>query len=93
MGMAFGVGGIPDVIEHGRNGLLASPLAVQALARAAQYIDQVAARTGRSTPLPLHTLIESPLAVHRALEARVRRSGIPPRRRPTGSDTPPALAA
>ncbi|MCO7521993.1 glycosyltransferase family 4 protein, partial [Pseudomonas sp. 1] len=28
---AFGVGGIPDVIEHGRNGLLASPLATAEL--------------------------------------------------------------
>jgi citrate lyase subunit beta/citryl-CoA lyase len=31
-------------------------------------VDQVAAKTGRSTPLPLHVLIESPAAVHRAFE-------------------------
>lgn len=30
--VAFGVGGIPDVIEHGRSGLLARPLAVDELA-------------------------------------------------------------
>ncbi len=30
--VAFGVGGIPDVIEHGRSGLLAAPLAVDELA-------------------------------------------------------------
>lgn len=30
--VAFSVGGIPDVIEHGRSGLLAQPLAVQELA-------------------------------------------------------------
>ena len=41
---------------------------VQALARALQLIDQVAARTGRSTPLPLHALIESPLAVRHAFD-------------------------
>lgn len=41
---------------------------VQALARAAQWIDQVAARAGRSTPLPLHALIESPLAVQHAFD-------------------------
>ena len=36
--------------------------------RAANLVDQVAAKTGRSTPLPLHVLIESPAAVHRAFE-------------------------
>lgn len=36
--------------------------------RAAKWVDQVAAKTGRSTPLPLHVLIESPAAVHRAFE-------------------------
>jgi citrate lyase subunit beta/citryl-CoA lyase len=41
---------------------------VQALSRAAQWIDHVAARTGRSTPLPLHALIESPLAVRHAFD-------------------------
>lgn len=41
---------------------------VQALARAAQWIDQVAARAGRNTPLPLHALIESPLAVRHAFD-------------------------
>jgi citrate lyase subunit beta/citryl-CoA lyase len=36
--------------------------------RAAKWVDQVAAKTGRTTPLPLHVLIESPAAVHRAFE-------------------------
>jgi citrate lyase subunit beta/citryl-CoA lyase len=36
--------------------------------RAIKWVDQVAAKTGRSTPLPLHVLIESPAAVHRAFE-------------------------
>lgn len=36
--------------------------------RAAKWVDQVAAKTGRLTPLPLHVLIESPAAVHRAFE-------------------------
>ena len=36
--------------------------------RAAKWVDQVAATSGRSTPLPLHVLIESPAAVHRAFE-------------------------
>lgn len=34
--------------------------------RAVHWVDQAAARAGRSTPLPLHVLIESPLAVHHA---------------------------
>jgi citrate lyase subunit beta/citryl-CoA lyase len=38
------------------------------VARAARWIDQVAAKTGRTTPLPLHVLIESPAAVHHAFE-------------------------
>lgn len=36
--------------------------------RAAKWVDQVAAKTGRFTPLPLHVLIESPAAVHSAFE-------------------------
>jgi len=36
--------------------------------RAAKWVDQVAATSGRSSPLPLHVLIESPAAVHRAFE-------------------------
>ncbi|WP_410900203.1 glycosyltransferase family 4 protein [Pseudomonas guariconensis] len=36
--VAFGVGGIPDVIEHGRNGLLARPLAVDELGRHLQAL-------------------------------------------------------
>ncbi len=36
--------------------------------RAAQLVDQVAARTGRTYALPLHVLIESPASVHRAFE-------------------------
>jgi citrate lyase subunit beta/citryl-CoA lyase len=36
--------------------------------RAAHLVDAVAARTGRANPLPLHVLIESPAAVHRAFE-------------------------
>lgn len=36
--------------------------------RAAQLVDQVASQTGRTNALPLHVLIESPAAVHRAFE-------------------------
>ncbi|MBV6287009.1 glycosyltransferase family 4 protein [Pseudomonas aegrilactucae] len=36
--VAFGVGGIPDVIEHGRNGLLATPLAPDELATQLQAL-------------------------------------------------------
>ena len=36
--------------------------------RAAHLVDQVSARSGRTVPLPLHVLIESPAAVHRAFE-------------------------
>jgi citrate lyase subunit beta/citryl-CoA lyase len=36
--------------------------------RAAKWVDRVAATTGRTTALPLHVLIESPAAVHRAFE-------------------------
>ncbi len=38
------------------------------VARAAKWVDQVAAKTGRTMPLPLHVLIESPAAVQRAFE-------------------------
>jgi citrate lyase subunit beta / citryl-CoA lyase len=38
----------------------------EALACAARWIDEVAARAGRTAPLPLHALVESPLAVHQA---------------------------
>ncbi len=34
--------------------------------RAARCVDQVAVRAGRNSPLPLHVLIESPLAIHHA---------------------------
>ncbi|MGE7989967.1 glycosyltransferase family 4 protein [Pseudomonas sp. NPDC089554] len=37
---AFGVGGIPDVIEHGRNGLLATPLATAELGEHLQALLQ-----------------------------------------------------
>ena len=36
--------------------------------RAARCVDQVAAQSGQSQALPLHVLIESPAAVHRAFE-------------------------
>ncbi|MDO8447207.1 MAG: aldolase/citrate lyase family protein [Rhodoferax sp.] len=36
--------------------------------RAARLVDQAACRSGRSHPLPLHVLIESPASVHRAFE-------------------------
>lgn len=36
--------------------------------RAVRLVDQAASRSGRSHPLPLHVLIESPAAVHRAFE-------------------------
>jgi citrate lyase subunit beta/citryl-CoA lyase len=36
--------------------------------RAVQCVDHVAARVGRTTALPLHVLIESPAAVHRAFD-------------------------
>lgn len=36
--------------------------------RAVQLVDQVGARSGRLTPLPLHVLIESAAAVHRVFE-------------------------
>ncbi len=35
---------------------------------AVTWVDQWAARNGRVTPLPLHVLIESPAAIHRAFE-------------------------
>ena len=38
------------------------------VARAVQWIDQAATKAGRVSPLPLHVLIESPAAVHRAFE-------------------------
>ena len=38
------------------------------VARAAAWVDRVAARAGRQSPLPLHVLIESPLAVHHAFD-------------------------
>ncbi len=34
--------------------------------RAANWVDQVTARAGCTSPLPLHVLIESPLAIHHA---------------------------
>jgi citrate lyase subunit beta/citryl-CoA lyase len=40
----------------------------EAFARAAKWIDEVAERAGRGTPLPLHALIESPLAVRHAFD-------------------------
>lgn len=36
--------------------------------RAVRRVDEMAARSGRAHPLPLHVLIESPAAVHRAFE-------------------------
>lgn len=36
--------------------------------RAAQLVDRYAARSGRAAPLPLHVLIESAAAVHRAFD-------------------------
>ena len=36
--------------------------------RAAHLMDQIAAKSGRTDPLPLHVLIESPASVHRAFE-------------------------
>lgn len=36
--------------------------------RAVQLVDQAARKAGRTHPLPLHVLIESPAAVHRAFE-------------------------
>ena len=36
--------------------------------RAALLVDQVTVRTGRTSPLPLHVLIESPASVHRAFD-------------------------
>jgi len=36
--------------------------------RAAKLVDQVVIRAGRTTPLPLHVLIESPASVHHAFE-------------------------
>ena len=36
--------------------------------RAAHLVDQLAARSGRTSTLPLHVLIESPAAVHRAFD-------------------------
>jgi citrate lyase subunit beta/citryl-CoA lyase len=38
----------------------------ESFACAAKWIDEVAERAGRTAPLPLHALIESPLAVHHA---------------------------
>lgn len=36
--------------------------------RAAHWVDRLAAAAGRPTPLPLHVLIESPLAIHHAFD-------------------------
>ncbi len=41
---------------------------LSALERAVQWIDHMAARSERQTPLPLHVLIESPAAVQQAFE-------------------------
>lgn len=53
--VAFAVGGIPDVIEHGRSGLLAAPLAVDELAGQLQALlldptqaDELVARARRT---------------------------------------------
>ena len=62
-----------DIIVGGAAGALCHLMIpkVETLAdvdQAAQLVDQVAARSGRRHALPLHVLIESPAAVHRAFE-------------------------
>jgi len=57
------VGGAASALCHL---MLPKVESAEALVRAVRWIDEVAERAGRTTPLPLHALIESPLAVHHA---------------------------
>ncbi|MCU1734966.1 MULTISPECIES: glycosyltransferase family 4 protein [unclassified Pseudomonas] len=53
--VAFGVGGIPDVIEHGRSGLLAAPLAVDELAAQLSALIDDPAQASELTAQARHT--------------------------------------